>query len=68
MVWGAISKKGKLVLLFTEACVKINQDYYNEHVLENQLFENAENLHQEDYFVPRKILRHSAKLNSPRSG
>jgi hypothetical protein len=45
-----MSKKGKLILLFIEAGVKINQDYCNEHVLENHLFEHAKNLHREDYF------------------
>jgi hypothetical protein len=32
------------------ASVKINQDYYIEHVLENHLFKHAKNLHSEDYF------------------
>jgi hypothetical protein len=50
MVWGAISKKGKLLPLFIEACVKVNQDYYIEHILANYLFENAKNLHGEDSF------------------
>jgi hypothetical protein len=55
IVWGAISKKGKLLLLFIAAGVKYNQDYYIKHVLENHPY------------MPKicieKILRHSTKPN-----
>jgi hypothetical protein len=44
-----IVKKGKLLLLFIEKGLKINQDYYIEHVLENHLFEPAKNFHGEDF-------------------
>jgi hypothetical protein len=53
-------KKGKLPLLFIEADVKINQDYYIEHVLENLLFEHAKKICMEKIFS--KTLRpHKAK-------
>jgi hypothetical protein len=34
-----------LLLLFIEGCVKINHDHYIENVLQNYLFEHANNLH-----------------------
>jgi hypothetical protein len=43
-------EKGKLFLFFIEEGVKINQDYYIEHVLENHLFERAKILYGEDFF------------------
>lgn len=37
MVWGGISRNVKLPLLFIESGVKINTNYYIEHVLKNHL-------------------------------
>lgn len=37
MVWRAISKRGKLSLLFIDRGVKIDQNYYQTHILENHL-------------------------------
>lgn len=37
MVWGAVSSRGKLPLLYIEKGVKINQEYYLENVLKQHL-------------------------------
>lgn len=50
MVWGAISRKGKLPLLFIEKGVKINADYYIQHVLKDHLLPHAESLYENDYY------------------
>lgn len=50
MVWGAISKKGKLPLHFVEPGVKVNQTYYIEEVLERHLLPHAKDLYGEEYF------------------
>jgi inhibitor of nuclear factor kappa-B kinase subunit alpha len=44
MVWGGFSRNVKLPLLFIEAGVKINTNYYIEHVLKNHLLAHASNL------------------------
>lgn len=44
MVWGGISQNVKLPLLFIEAGVKINTNYYLEHVLKNHLLVHASEL------------------------
>lgn len=51
MVWGTLSKKGKLPLYFVEKRVKINADYYIEHVLKNHLLPHAKALYKNDYFL-----------------
>lgn len=50
MVWGAISPRGKLPLLFIDRGVKINQDYYIQHVMQNHLLVHARNLYGNDYY------------------
>ena len=50
MVWGAVSKRGKLPLHFVEKGVKINQDYYIEQVLKNHLLPHAHTLFGNNYF------------------
>lgn len=45
MVWGAVSRKGKLPLLFIEPNVKINTEYYIEQVLKNHLLPHASTLY-----------------------
>lgn len=50
MVWGGISRKGKLPLLFIDKGVKINQEYYISNVLENHLLVHAKEMYGEDYF------------------
>lgn len=42
MVWGAISAKGKLPLLFIDKGVKINAKYYLENVLQSHLVPEAQ--------------------------
>lgn len=44
MVWGAVSRNVKLPLLFIEPGVKINTNYYIEHVLKNHLMLHASKL------------------------
>jgi hypothetical protein len=42
MVWGVVSKKrGKLLLLFIETRVKINQNYYIKNLLKNHYLEKV---------------------------
>jgi hypothetical protein len=50
MVWGAISKKGGLTLVFIDREVKINGEYYKTEVLEKQLLPAARPLYGEKYF------------------
>jgi hypothetical protein len=50
MLCGAISKKGKLPLLFIDIEVKINQHYYIRYILQYHLLQHAQNLYAEDYF------------------
>lgn len=64
MVWGAICKRGKLPLLFIERGVKINKEYYLDHVLKGHLQEHAKKLYGEDYycFQQDSAPSHKAKL------
>lgn len=50
MVWGAVSKRGKLPLVFIDKGVKINQKYYIEEVLMKSLLPNAKEIYNDDYF------------------
>lgn len=50
MVWGAISPRGTLPLLFIDRGVKINQDYYIETVLKNHLLVHATKIYGDDYY------------------
>lgn len=50
MVWGAISKRGKLPLKFIERGVKINAQYYLTEVLKNHLVNNAKILYGDEYY------------------
>jgi inhibitor of nuclear factor kappa-B kinase subunit alpha len=45
MVWGAISHKGKLPLIFIDKDVKINQDVYRSEILETHLKPEASRLY-----------------------
>jgi DNA-directed RNA polymerase len=49
-IFGSCSEKRQDTPSIIEAGVKISQDYYIEHILENHQFEHAKNLHEEDYF------------------
>ena len=51
MVWGAVTKRGKLPLLFIEKGVKINKDYYLQNVLKNHLLKYSATLFKNDHFV-----------------
>jgi hypothetical protein len=50
MVWGAISKKGRLSLVFIDRGVKINAEYYKTEVLERILLTEAQKLNGGEYF------------------
>uniref|UniRef100_A0A2M4DSA6 Putative dde superfamily endonuclease n=1 Tax=Anopheles darlingi TaxID=43151 RepID=A0A2M4DSA6_ANODA len=50
MVWGAISSKGKLPLLFIDRGVKINKEYYLEFVLKRHLLPCAKELFGDEEF------------------
>lgn len=50
MVWGAISVRGKLPLVFIDKGVKINKEYYLEEVLKKHLLPDAKALFGDDYF------------------
>jgi transposase len=50
MVWGAISKRGKLPLLFIEKGVKVDTNYYIQHVLKDHLLPHATSLYGDDYY------------------
>jgi inhibitor of nuclear factor kappa-B kinase subunit alpha len=50
MVWGAISPRGKLPLIFIEMGVKINANYYLEEVLKKNVIPNAKSLFGDDYY------------------
>ena len=51
MVWGAISKRGKLPLVFIEKGVKINETFYKTEVLEKNLLPNFKRMYKDDYYV-----------------
>lgn len=50
MVWGAISRKGKIPLHFVETGAKIDQNYYITSILETHLLPNAKKLYKDDYY------------------
>jgi transposase len=50
MVWGAISPRGTLPLLFIDSNVKINAACYLKEILQGHLLQNAINLYGDDYF------------------
>ena len=47
MVWGAISEKGKIPLIFVDRGVKINKEYYQREKLESVLKPEARRLFPE---------------------
>lgn len=51
MVFGAISKKGKLPLKFIERGTKINKEYYKTEVLENLVLPEAKAMYGDDEFT-----------------
>jgi hypothetical protein len=48
-VWGAISKKGSISLVFIDGGVKINGEYYKTEVLEKHSVPTARILYGEEY-------------------
>lgn len=50
MVWGAISKRGKLPLVFIDQGAKINAQYYKTEVLEKVLLPNVQSMYGSEYF------------------
>lgn len=64
MVWGAISPRGKLPLIFIEKGVKINQKYYLDEVLKKVLLPEAQKLFGDDFYCFQQdgAPAHTAKL------
>jgi hypothetical protein len=53
MVWGAISRKGRLPQVFIEGQgAKINAEYYKTEVLERILLPEAQKLYGDEYYCP----------------
>lgn len=50
MVWGAISRKGKLPLVFIDKGVKINAKYYLEEVLQKRLIPAVQQMYGTEYY------------------
>lgn len=50
MVWGAISTKGQLPLLFIDRGIKINKEYFLQHVIKDHLFPSAKKLFGKESF------------------
>ena len=51
MVFGAISEKGRISLKFIDQGVKINKEYYKEHVLEQLVLLEAQAMYGNDDYV-----------------
>lgn len=67
MVWGAVSSRGKLPLLYIEKGVKINQEYYLENVLKQHLLPHATTLFGKEYFCFQQDSAPSDKTKSVQS-
>jgi hypothetical protein len=50
MVWGAISRKGRLPLVFIDQGVKINAEYYKTEVLERIVLLEAQKTYGDEYY------------------
>jgi hypothetical protein len=50
MVWGAISRKGRLPLVFINRGVKINAEYYKKEVLQRILLPEPQKLYGDEYY------------------
>ena len=48
MVWAAVSKRGKFRLAFVDSGVRINQHYYQEHVLNGIVKEDGKRLFKKE--------------------
>lgn len=64
MVWGAVSKKGKLPLLFIDKGVRINSEYYLNNILINHMLPHAKQLYgnNEFCFQQDSAPAHSARI------
>jgi hypothetical protein len=49
MVWGTISRKGRLPLLFIDRGVKINAEYYKTEILERIFLPEAQKVYGDEY-------------------
>lgn len=49
MVWGAVSKKGRLPLKFVEKGIKIDTEYYLQEIMEGHVLKYAPKLFQEPW-------------------
>ena len=65
MVWAAVSKKGKFRLVFVDSGVKVNQQYYQEHVLNGIVKEDGKRLFKNEHwtFQQDSAPAHKAKSN-----
>jgi hypothetical protein len=50
MVWGVITRKGRLSLVFIDRGFKINAEYYKTEVLEQILLPKAQKLYGDEYY------------------
>lgn len=64
MVWGAISRRGRLPLLFLEKGVKIKKENYLQNVLKDHLLPEAQKIFGDEYFLFQQdsAPAHKAKL------
>lgn len=65
MVWAAISKKGKFQLTFVEPGVKVNKEYYQEHILNAVVKEEGKRIFKKGHWVFQQdsAPAHKAKIN-----
>jgi hypothetical protein len=70
MIWGTISKEGKLLLLFIDTRVKIDQNYFIKHMLQDNLLQLV---WRRLFLLPRRLCarhlidRHALKSGKPKT-
>jgi hypothetical protein len=62
MVWGAISRKGCLPLVFIDQGVKNNAEYYKTVILEWILLPKAQKLFGDKYYCFHGVPSHRANI------
>jgi hypothetical protein len=64
MVWAAISRKGRLPLVFMDRGVKINAEYYKTEVLQRILLPEAKKSYGDEYhcFQQDGVPSHTANI------
>lgn len=65
MVWAAVSKKGKFRLAFVEPGVKVNKEYYQEHILNDIVKEEGKRIFKNGHWIFQQdsAPAHKAKIN-----